>query len=265
MKTDNLPSWIEDDLVKAREMLERFSPKPWPTSSGVDCGVGCQQLFQIGGDYYDFLLHKNETSVFAIGDVSGKGISAALMLANLRAALHDELQRDTINLAGMISKLNRLVYEASPEASYITFFYGQYDEVNSRLHYVNAGHNAPLLFHSLSMSKGPTRLSVGGFPLGMFRDPPESFEQGTESFRPGDILVAYTDGIIEVTDGDNCDWGVEQLINAIQQNKELAAQDLANKVMQLAQTHGSGEANDDMTLIVLKAVRELRKCIPKHF
>lgn len=253
---DKLPSWIADDLVKAREMLERFSPAPWPRSSGVDCGVGCRQLFQIGGDYYDFLLRRSDTYGFAIGDVSGKGISAALMLANLRAALHDEMQRDTVNLTGMLSKLNRLVYEASPEGSYITFFYGQYDQTTSKIHYVNAGHNPLLLFRSLARMESPKPLLVGGCPLGLFLTPPQVFSQGTESFRPGDILVGYTDGVTEIEDRSGEEWGVERLINTVAANRTLTAQEIVDRVLDASQEHaGEREAIDDMTLVVLKAVR----------
>lgn len=253
---DKSLSWIEDDLLKAREMLERFSPTPWERKSGVDCGVGCRQLFHIGGDYYDFLLQKNGTYVFAIGDVSGKGISAALMLANLRAVLHEEMQRDTVNLAGMVSKLNRLVYEASPEGSYITFFYGQYDQATSKLHYVNAGHNPPLIFRSLSRKDPPKELLVGGCPLGLFLTPPEVFEQGTESFRPGDILLGYTDGVTEIANARNEEWGLDRLIKTVEKNRDLSAHGIVNSVLQESQKYaGEIEAIDDMTLVVLKALR----------
>jgi phosphoserine phosphatase RsbU/P len=252
---EKLPSWIEHDLMKARAMLERFTPVPLPKSTGVDCGAACQQLFQIGGDYYDFFVQSATSSVIAIGDVSGKGISAALMLANLRAALHDEMLRDTINLAGLISKLNRLVYEASPEESYITFFYAQYDQETSKLHYVNAGHNPPLLFQSLSRDGTPRELTVGGFPLGLFRDPPQPFQQGTESLRPGDIIVAYTDGVTDITDRSNSEWGLERLVDSIRSNQPLPAQQLVDTVLRQARTYGYGDANDDMTLIVLKGLK----------
>jgi sigma-B regulation protein RsbU (phosphoserine phosphatase) len=252
----NQLSWIEDDLVKARTMLERFTPIILPSSSGIDCGAGCRQLFYIGGDYYDFLSHPNQSSVFAIGDVSGKGISAALMLANLRAVLHDEMQQDRVNLAGMLSKLNRLVHAASPEGSFITFFYAQYDPVRSRLHYVNAGHNPPLLFRSLSKNKTPKELSVGGLPLGAMLNPPIAFEQGTENLRPGDVLIVCTDGITEITNRSQEEWGVNRLIDTIQRHSDLPSQEIVKQVFNAIDKYSEGtEPVDDMTLIILKALR----------
>lgn len=248
-----LLSWIEDDLLKAKEMLEGFTPTILPRSSGFDCGVGCRQLFYIGGDYYDFVSRADNSSVVAIGDVSGKGVSAALMLANLRAALHEEMHRQTINLTGMLSKLNRLVYESSPAASYITFFYGQYDPVTSRLHYVNAGHNQPILLKKLASNNRIRELSVGGFPLGLLLDPPKPFEQGTETLRPGDILVVYTDGITEITNPSGEEWGVDRLIETIQQNRDHSAQEIVTRVFDAIDSYSqNAEAVDDMTLIILK-------------
>jgi sigma-B regulation protein RsbU (phosphoserine phosphatase) len=256
MLQSKLLSWIEDDLVKARTMLERFTPTLLPPSSGIDCGASCRQLFYIGGDYYDFLFHPNQTSVFAIGDVSGKGISAALMLANLRAVLHDEMQQDRVNLTGMLSKLNRLVYEASPVESFITFFYAQYDRVRSRLHYVNAGHNPPLLFRSLSKNKTSKELSVGGLPLGAMLNPPIAFEQGRENLRPGDVLVAYTDGITEIKNRSEEEWGVNRLIDTIQRHSDLSSQEIVKQVFNSIDKYAEGtDPIDDMTLIILKALR----------
>lgn len=248
--------WIEDDLVKARTMLERFTPTLLPSSTGIDCGAVCRQLFYIGGDYYDFLSHPNQSSVFAIGDVSGKGISSALMLANLRAVLHEEMKRDRVNLTGMLSKLNRLVYEASPVESFITFFYAQYDQLRSRLHYVNAGHNPPLLFRSLSKNKKPKELSVGGLPLGAMLNPPMAFEQGTENLRPGDLLVAYTDGITEIKNRSEEEWGVNRLIDTIQRHSDLSSQEIVKRVFNTIDEYAEGtEPVDDMTLIILKVLR----------
>jgi sigma-B regulation protein RsbU (phosphoserine phosphatase) len=250
-----LLSWIRDDLAKAREMLERFSPPPLPISSGFECYAMCRQLVEIGGDYYDFVVRPDEGFVLAIGDVSGKAISAALMLSNLRAILHNELQRHTDNLVGLMTKLNRLVAEASPMGRYITLFYGQYDARTSRLHYVNAGHNYPLLFRRLSKNGAPRELLIGGVPLGIMAEPPQPYEQGREIIRPGDVLVAYTDGIVEVGSAAGKEWGLDSLISLVQDQIDHSAKEIGDSIVAAVDKFGEGNAlNDDMTLLVLKAL-----------
>lgn len=256
MQQSDLISWIKDDLAKAREMLERFTPSLLPPETGFDCAAICRQLIEIGGDYYDFITRPNHTAAFAIGDVSGKGISAALMLANLRAALHDEMSRETINLVGLISKLNKLVYEASPSGRFITLFYAQYDSRDSRIHYVNAGHNPPLIFRRPSRVGNPKELSVGGLPLGIMFNPRLVYQQGTETMRSGDALVAYTDGITEITDASGEEWGLNNLVKAIQTHLELPSNEIVKRVLDEIDTYSRGTLPvDDMTLIVLKALR----------
>src|SRR5262249_21751182 len=138
---------LNREVEIAREVQERLFPQKLPEIHGLDYAGHCRPALGVGGDYYDFLgLPEGHLGV-AIGDVSGKGIAAALMMASLQASLRGEATRARENLGAAIANITRLVYEASSENRYATFFYGQYDPATRRFDYVNAGHNPPMLFH----------------------------------------------------------------------------------------------------------------------
>jgi phosphoserine phosphatase RsbU/P len=256
---DKVMLWIKDDLEKSKEMLERFSPEPLDSSTGLDCHAVCKQLVYIGGDYYDFFKPDNKP-VFVIGDVSGKGISAALMMSNLRVSLRNVMNKSTSNLVGVMSQLNRLVYESSPSARFITFFLAKYDVSNSRLSYVNAGHNPPLLFRFSSDYKKPKELSIPSLskkienlPIGMLDD--VSYTQGSETLGKGDIIVAYTDGITEIQNSLEEEWGVDNLVKVIEENGNLSSKELVEKVFENIKIFADNtDSVDDMTLVILKAL-----------
>jgi phosphoserine phosphatase RsbU/P len=150
---------LNREVEIAREVQERLFPQTLPPIAGIAYAGACRSALGVGGDYYDFLALPAGKLGIAIGDVSGKGIAAALMMASLQASLRSEATRASDNLAAMMGNVNRLVYEASSSNRYATFFYGQYDPMSRQLTYVNAGHNPPMLFHSLQ--RGMSRLTVG--------------------------------------------------------------------------------------------------------
>jgi sigma-B regulation protein RsbU (phosphoserine phosphatase) len=137
----------------------------------------------VGGDYYDFLALPAGKLGIAIGDVSGKGIAAALMMASLQASLRSEATRASDNLAAMMGNVNRLVYEASSSNRYATFFYGQYDPVSRQLTYVNAGHNPPMLFHPCNGEWHVSRLEACGTVVGLLED--AAYQQASLAIRSG--------------------------------------------------------------------------------
>src|SRR6202000_2155515 len=159
---------LNREVEIAREVQERLFPQKLPPIRGLDYAGHCRPALGVGGDYYDFLALPEGNLGIAIGDVSGKGIAAALMMASLQASLRSEATRVPENLATAVANVNRLVYEASSSNRYATFFYGQYDPVAARFTYVNAGHNSPMLFRAANETI--IRLEPGGTVVGLLAE-----------------------------------------------------------------------------------------------
>jgi sigma-B regulation protein RsbU (phosphoserine phosphatase) len=246
--------WLLDDLKTASEMSEGLFPKSFSSVPGLSCAGDYRQLYAIGGDYYDFVLLPNGEFVFAIGDVSGKGITASLMMANIRAALRREMTRYTQNLSALMSHLNQVVFEVSPPNRYLTLFYAMYDPKTSRLQYVNAGHNPPLLLRRKALAGPPKELKEGGMVVGLFEK--VSYRQGTEFLQPGDVLVAFSDGITEAENPAGEEWGIDRL-----KEEALNGCDIFDASIFVTHLFGAvdrfvagAKQSDDMTLVVLKAL-----------
>jgi sigma-B regulation protein RsbU (phosphoserine phosphatase) len=245
---------LNREVEIAREVQERLFPQTLPPIPGLDYAGYCRPALGVGGDYYDFLALPQGHLGVAVGDVSGKGIAAALMMASLQASLRGEATRAPENLSAAIANINRLVYEASSANRYATFFYGQYDPDNHKFDYVNAGHNPPMLFHCAAGKWSVSRLDVGGTVVGLLESYP--YQQGSVSLAAGDILVAFTDGISEAMNSADEEWGEDHLMNTIESCDGLGAQEIMNRVFTAADTFVAGaKQHDDMTLVVMR-VRE---------
>jgi sigma-B regulation protein RsbU (phosphoserine phosphatase) len=246
--------WLFQELETAREMYEGLLPEHFKELPELDCAGRCLQVFAIGGDYYDFIPVKEGNFVFVVGDVSGKGITAALMMAYLRATLRREMSQQTMNVAGLVSHLNQLVFDASPSSRYITLFYAQYDRRAARIQFVNAGHQPPLFFRRQAGRHSTQILEEGGAPVGMFAK--TFYSQGTRIIQPGDVIVAFTDGVIEAKNSEDEEWGIERLKEVVLQNHEaLDAGGLADLVFKEVKEFVAGaQQYDDMTIVVVKAL-----------
>ncbi len=241
---------LNREVEIAREVQERLFPQTLPPIEGVAYAGACRPALGVGGDYYDFLALPGGQLGIAIGDVSGKGIAAALMMASLQASLRGEATRAPDNLASLIANVNRLVYEASSSNRYATFFYGQYNPATRLLTYVNAGHNPPMLFHRNGADWQVTRLETGGTVVGLLESFP--YEQAVVSILAGDILVAFTDGISEAMNNADEEWGEEQLKEAVQSCSGLTPSEIIAQMMRAADAFANGaKQHDDMTLVVL--------------
>ncbi len=246
---------LNREVEIAREVQERLFPQTLPPIIGIDYSGACRPALGVGGDYYDFLALPNGQLGIAIGDVSGKGIAAALMMASLQASLRGEATRAPENLAALISNVNRLVYEASSSNRYATFFYGQYNPATRRLTYVNAGHNPPMLFHRSAQDWQIGRLDVGGAVVGLLESFP--YEQAAVTIHPGDVLIAFTDGISEAMNNADEEWGEQKLIETVDSCSGLSPSEIIARIMQAADTFVAGaKQHDDMTLVVLCAQLE---------
>ncbi|HET9528810.1 MAG TPA: SpoIIE family protein phosphatase, partial [Blastocatellia bacterium] len=242
---------INRELEIAREVQERLFPQKLPSVFGLDYCGACRPALGVGGDYYDFLLLPGDRFGIAIGDVSGKGIAAALLMASLQASLRSQAILGTDNVAELIGNVNRLVYDASAENRYATFFYAQYEPSTRLLTYVNAGHNAPTLLRKKGDEWEIIRLDAGGAVVGLLRGFP--YSQASVTLEPGDTLVAFTDGISEAMNPADEEWGEENLIETVKLCEGLGASDTIGRIVEAADRFAAGaKQHDDMTLIVVR-------------
>lgn len=237
------------ELEIAREVQERLFPQKRPEVLGLDYCGKCRTALGVGGDYYDFLALPDGKLGVALGDVSGKGIAAALMMASLEASLRAEASRAGTNLAAMIARVNQMLFDASAEDRYATLFYSLYDPATGFLTYVNAGHNAPMLFRQTGIVE---RLDEGGGPVvGLM--PECSYEQAEVTLNPGDMLLMYTDGITEALNSALEEWGEKRLIAAASGLRGKDSQAVIAGIIQAADAHAAGASqSDDMTLVLLR-------------
>ena len=239
------------ELEIARDVQERLFPQDYPAVAGLEYAGACRPAFEVGGDYYDFMRLSDTELGIAIGDVSGKGISASLLMATLRAYVRGLTAMGEADLCRLMTNLNRLVCESSAAERYATFFYGHYDSPARVLHYVNGGHHPPLLFRGTDGDSRVVRLETGGPVIGLLPDC--SYAQGRVSVQAGDVLVAFTDGISEAKDAADVEWGEERLTAAIQSHRAAGARELIRHIMAEADRYVAGAPqHDDMTLVVLQ-------------
>lgn len=240
---------MEKELELASQIQKDFLPKENPTWENFDIAGENIPCYQVGGDYYDFIVIDPSRLGIAIGDVSGKGFSASLLMASLRAALHAEVHPQ-YGLEKMAAKLNDFVHRSSSLSSFITFFFCELGNKSGELLYFNAGHNPPLILDK----KGKVRrLESCGLCLGMF--PSVVYEAKNITLNVGDTAVLFTDGITESRNKDNKEFEEEGLIKLIQKHSKLPAQKLLEKIYKEVDSFTSDtDQMDDMTLVIIKRV-----------
>jgi len=242
---------LNREVEIAREVQERLFPQELPAISGLDYFGACRPALGVGGDYYDFLALPEGQLGIAVGDVSGKGIGAALLMASLQASLRSEAARALEDIAPIVTNVNRLVYQASTSNRYATFFYAQYDPARHVLTYVNAGHNPPMLFRRQGGDWQVLRLEAGGTVVGLLESFP--YEQEKLSILPGDLLIIFTDGISEAMNLADEEWGEDRFTEAVKACSQLAAHEILDQLMRDADCFADGaKQHDDMTLVVIK-------------
>jgi phosphoserine phosphatase RsbU/P len=248
---------LERELEIAKEVQERLFPNRVPQMERMDVAGICLPARTISGDYYDFLPLGAHQLGLALGDICGKGISAALLMANLQATLRSNvmnLWKDSrLNgektVAKIVERLNSQIYSFTAANKFATFFYALYDDEQQTLTYCNAGHNPPLYFNGSKIR----RLSEGGTVVGVFPD--STYDQETIPVNTGDLFVAYTDGIVESVNEYGEEFGEQRLTQLVQEHRHLNA----NMIKELIVNHVlswtfAEERDDDMTLIIAKVL-----------
>jgi sigma-B regulation protein RsbU (phosphoserine phosphatase) len=246
---------LEREIEIARNVQERLFPDGAPRLKHMKIAGACLPARVVSGDYYDFLPLGEDDLGLAVGDISGKGISAALLMASLQAALHSNVMHlhdaadaaGERNVAGIVERLNRQIYNYTGTNRFATFFYAHYDGGLQTMVYCNAGHNPPLHFHGDECR----RLSAGGTVVGIF--PEVTYEQEALRLTDGDLLVAYTDGLTECADANGEEFGEERLIQLVRSNRDMPVEDMKKMILEsVLAWKSAGEQDDDITLIVAR-------------
>jgi sigma-B regulation protein RsbU (phosphoserine phosphatase) len=253
---------LQTELEIAREVQDQLYPKQAPPVCGLKLTVRCDPARMVSGDYYDYVQIARGKVAFAIGDVAGKGISAALLMATLQAALRAQITAYTpshenecstipeVDAATLVSKLNKQIYAHTAPEKYATFFFALFNEVTRVLTYTNAGHLSPLLFRGSEVipldSNGTV---VGAFPFA-------KYDESCLTLNPGDLLVCYTDGITEPENAFGEMFGEERLIELVQRNSHLDDGEIVNNVLESVRSWtGTPELHDDMTILIARQVQ----------
>jgi phosphoserine phosphatase RsbU/P len=251
---------LETELEIAREVQAQLYPKEEPPRGGLQVSARCDPARMVSGDYYDYQALVQGKMVFAIGDIAGKGISAALLMATMQAALRAQVSqsqppRDTgdiseLDPANLVSKLNQQIYAHTSPEKYATFFFALYDEGNRTLTYTNAGHLSPLLFRNGSVAP----LDSNGTVVGAF--PFSKYDESSLTFQPGDLLVCYTDGITEPENAYGEMFGEERLIDLVHRNFQADDHEIIRVIFEAVRGWtGTPELHDDMTLLLARQVQ----------
>jgi sigma-B regulation protein RsbU (phosphoserine phosphatase) len=240
---------LEHELGLAYQVQKGFWPKRLPSYPGISVAAMNLPALHAGGDYYDFIQTNGDGCTVVIGDVSGKGISAALLMATLRAMLRAQLE-NRHSMEETISLVNNTLVKDSASNKFVTLFCGVLDVAKRDFTYVNAGHNPPMLY---DRTTGETKnLEAGGGPvLGFMED--RKFEAAKEKLRPGQVLALFTDGVVEAQNSAEEFFGEERLRRTISDHADENAQLLMDRIYQAVKDFvGESPQFDDLTLIIVK-------------
>ena len=249
MKTDEMIVDVSQDWALACDVQQAFMQAPYTAGDSLDHSARCRQVRALGGDCYNFITLKNECLALIVGDASGKGLAAALTMANVQSSLRTAALFTGDDLALLLNVVNHHAYVSSAEGRYATLFYGIFDGSTRTLRYVNAGHNPPVV---IRRDGSMHWLETGGAPVGLLAD--SEYQEGIVKLETGDLLVAFTDGLIEATNQDGEEWGVQGLLKAaacgVQHSQN--AGDLVNLIFNTMDDFSKEHQSDDATLAVVR-------------
>jgi serine phosphatase RsbU (regulator of sigma subunit) len=238
---------VARDMEIAKQVQARLFPQKLPPLHTLEYVGRCIQARHVGGDYYDFLSLGSGRIGFVLADVAGKGISAALLMANLQADVRSQCAIASQDLPQFLKSVNQSFYESTDEGSYATLFFGDYQDSTRRLRFANCGHNPPFLVRSDGTAN---RLTATATVLGLF----EKWESSIcdVQIAPGDVLVIYTDGISEANNSSGEEFGESRLLDTIRANRALPVPLILDAVLTAALEFSQSEQGDDLTLVVAR-------------
>jgi sigma-B regulation protein RsbU (phosphoserine phosphatase) len=236
---------VASELEIARNVQQKLFPSQSRRLATIDYAGRCVPAREVSGDYYDYLDVGANGLGFVLADVSGKGVAAALLMANLQACFRSQSQEAMIHPASMLRAVNRLFYESTSPEHYATLFLGMYDDQSRRLRYANCGHVPPLL---LRANGTVDRLQPTATVLGVFSN--WSCEEQSVDLHPGDALVLFTDGVTEAGVENDQEFGEDGLLATVQANRGGSAEALVNGIVSAVQS----ETQDDVTVVAIRSI-----------
>jgi phosphoserine phosphatase RsbU/P len=243
---------MEKEMSLAANIQKDLFPKRLPAVAGAEIGARNRQARQVGGDYYDGIPFgapgEAQPHVLCVADVSGKGLSAALLMSTIQATLRALLTGET-SLATVASRTNDLLFASTPASKYATAFFCLYHALSGRVEYVNCGHNDGIILRS---DGSVELLATTGMPIGLF--PKRSFDSASTHVAPGDMLFLYSDGVTEActSDEDN-QYGMDRLIDCLKRSASLPVEEVLDRVFASIDEFAAGAPqHDDITALVLK-------------
>jgi len=245
---------LERELQLAMEIQQRFQPTAPPVVPGYEFQGISFPCYEIGGDYYDFIQRDDGRLVIALGDVSGKGTAAALLMSSLHAAIHAQTgSHDT--LVETISAVNRYLADNIPPNRFVTLFYAELDPESGAVSFLNAGHNPPLIVHAAGTVE---QLASGGLPLGIKAD--ADYREGRTHLQTGDVLVIYSDGVTEAASPSGEEFGPTRLYEVVSRNVDASAAGIRDRIESALTKFSQGTpAADDITLVIVKRQAETKQ------
>jgi phosphoserine phosphatase RsbU/P len=238
---------MEKELLAAREVQMMFIPKHLPEVKGYDFAASTIPAKEVGGDLYDFISRSEGETAFCLGDVSGKGFPASLLMANTQATLRDQsLMNDGASLC--VSRTNKLLFESTSAEKFVTLFYGVLHTVEGKITYCNAGHEQPILMGRDGLLR---RLDAGGIVLGILPEYP--FAEGEMAIGPGETCVVFSDGISEAINPDGEQFGEERIARTLLDLRTRPAAEIRDGLIEAVRKHaGTAPQADDITVVVVK-------------
>jgi sigma-B regulation protein RsbU (phosphoserine phosphatase) len=236
---------VKSELEIARNVQQKLFPNQTRHLASIDYAGQCVPAREVSGDYYDFLDIGTEGLGFVLADVSGKGVAAALLMANLQACFRSQSQESMVQPAMMLRSVNKLFYESTPTEHYATLFFGTYDDRTRRLRYANCGHLPPFLLRADGTVE---RLTSTATVLGIFSM--WTCEERTVDLRSGDTLVLFSDGVTEAGIETEEEFGEDGLLSVIQSFKGSTAQALVAGIINAV----AGEKQDDVTVVAVRVI-----------
>jgi len=238
---------VSQEMEIATQVQSRLFPQTQPRMSFLEYAGACLPARAVGGDYYDFLQLGPDRLGLVVADVAGKGIAAALLMANLQANLRSQFVLALEQPERLLQKVNRLFCDNTPDGTFATLFFADYDDSSGYLRYVNCGHLCGLL---IRRDGSVERLSSTCTVLGVFKTWECAVNES--SLRPGDLLALYTDGVTESMDHALVEYGEERLIESLRRHRQLAPDALVTALVTDVRAFSPHEQGDDVTLIVAK-------------
>jgi sigma-B regulation protein RsbU (phosphoserine phosphatase) len=240
---------LEGELALALDIQRGFLPSVLPELSNYELAGISEPSRHVAGDYFDFIKVDKDCLIIVMADVSGKGVAASLIMANIQAALKVLVDSNLSHL-DIIKKLNEVVYQNTGADKFVTFFIGFLDLNNNKLEYINAGHNPPIIINS---GKDIMRLEKGGLPLGIFVDEYD-YDEGSYDIVPSDTIVFFTDGVTEAQNSRGKEFGEDRLIELLGKNLSMSSQVIINGIVEAVKDFSdSKNLYDDITVSVVKS------------